>query len=77
MLGYGAGQSVAPNAQLLEVLQQPRSRDWLEKKETYHKRKRKGRKEAKIDNGFCLFAFCSLSHSFQFYSTTTRTKTAF
>lgn len=35
------------------------------------------RKEAKIDNGVFLFAFCSLSHGFQFYSPTAKTKTFF
>lgn len=43
----------------------------------YRKRKREGRKGAKIDNGFSLFAFCSLSHGFQFYFTTARAKTSF
>lgn len=72
-----AGQSMAPSAQLLEMVQQPQSSDWLEQKNKAKQERKEERKEAKIDHGSCLFAFCSLSHGFQFYFTTARTKTSF
>lgn len=70
----GARLAMAPHALPAKMSRQPLPPLMRVEKMS---REKEGRKETKIDNGFFLFAFCSLSHGFQFYSPTTKSKTFF